>query len=231
MSAIVYVARYIVLSLSLIFTIAVLGLSARVTDTSVVFLGGAAPFEIINLVVAPLTIVALSTILCVGAFRQNAITSMIWVEVTTLTILWAAWIVVAVFATNVINFNFPLGSFYLQLCSQITAIQGLAWTVWVLLMGYSVTLGIMACVATSRGIPVWSKSVKDATFSPPAAQAQAQGAQVPPKPELQVNHQHALLHQLQALAPQNNGGGYGAPVIPNGMANPAPNQTSPYAQV
>lgn len=46
--------------LSLIFAIAVLGLSGRATDASILFLGGIAPFEIINLVVAPLTIVALS---------------------------------------------------------------------------------------------------------------------------------------------------------------------------
>ncbi|KAG9224461.1 hypothetical protein CCMSSC00406_0007654 [Pleurotus cornucopiae] len=245
MSVIVSIARYIVLSLSLIFAVAVLGLSARTTDTSILFLGGIAPFEIINLVVAPLTIVALSIILSVGAFRQNAITSMIWVEVTTLSIIWAMWVVVAVFATRVINFNFPLGCsayipFYLQLCSQITAIQGLAWTVFVLLMGYSVILGIMACVATSRGIPVWSKSVKDATFSHPSLN---QGVQMPPKPELQANHQHAHLQlpqqanyqqpSLQASALQNNGVGYSVPMSPDGtaLATTTPNQTPAYPQV
>ncbi|KAF4597744.1 hypothetical protein EYR40_008209 [Pleurotus pulmonarius] len=178
MSAIVYIARYIILSLSLIFAIAVLGLSGRATDASILFLGGIAPFEIINLVVAPLTIVALSII-------------------------------------------------------QITAIQGLAWTVWVLLMGYTLTLGIMARVATSRGIPVWSKSVKDATFSPASPN---QGVQMAPKPELQANHQHAHLqlplqanHQqpiLQGSAPQNNPLGYGVT-----HANPIPSQTPAYPQV
>ncbi|KAF9493347.1 hypothetical protein BDN71DRAFT_1108604 [Pleurotus eryngii] len=243
MLAVVSIARYIILSLSLIFAVAVLGLSARTTDTSILFLGGIAPFEIINLVIAPLTIVALSIILSVGAFRQNAITSMIWVEVTTLSILWAMWVMVAAFTTRVINLNFPLGCtayipFYLQLCSKITAIQGLAWTVWVLLMGYSIILGIMACVATSRGISVWSKSVKDATFSHPASPNQ--DVQMPPKLELQVNHQHAHLqslqqanHQqpsLQASALQNNGVGYG---VPDGMAHATStaNQTPAYPQV
>ncbi len=105
-------------------------------------------------------------------------------------------------------------------------------------MGYTLTLGIMARVATSRGIPVWSKSVKDATFSLSASPNQ--GVQMPPKPELQANHQHAHLQsQLQAnyqqpiiqgSAPLNNPLGYGAP---DGIthANPIPSQTPAYPQV
>lgn len=107
-------------------------------------------------------------------------------------------------------------------------------------MGYTLTLGIMARVATSRGIPVWSKSVKDATFSPASPN---QGVQMAPKPELQANHQHAHLqiplqanHQqpiLQGSAPQNNPLGYGVPVAPDGIthANPIPSQTPAYPQV
>jgi len=52
------------------------------------------------------------------------------------------------------------------LCRQHQAIEGLAFAAWILLMGYSVALLVLAIVASVRGVPnVWTGTVRDTNLS------------------------------------------------------------------
>ncbi|KAJ8516607.1 hypothetical protein ONZ45_g6100 [Pleurotus djamor] len=184
--------RYIVLGSSLLFSVVVLGLSANlITESNNDFRLPTLP-ETVGLVFSLFSMIGIATLLIVGFLRRGAITSMIATEISVLSFFWILWLALAALSTDWMNFSFLLGCQnyiprHMAFCTSLTAVQGISFVVWFALMGYSMTILIMAIVAQTRGNNVWRLSMDEVNFSEKkgqgnkvAAPMQAGSYQYPP---------------------------------------------------
>ncbi|KAL0953158.1 hypothetical protein HGRIS_004421 [Hohenbuehelia grisea] len=217
------IVRIVVLSLSLFFGIAVLSLSSHLTfeSTNVLFASQVPAFEAVGIAVGAITIVSLPVLLIVGLLRRGAFTSMIVFELSFLGFLCVLWLANAALDTDAAAFNFPLGCasytpFYQGLCSELSAMQGLSFVTWLLLMGYNTTLLIFVLVAASRGNKVWNLSVAEANFfqrnggmaieQPPKVEPVNTAYQYPPAQYPQAQVVPAPYNPNSGFAPSRNNG-------------------------
>ncbi|KAJ8518677.1 hypothetical protein ONZ45_g4268 [Pleurotus djamor] len=177
--------RYIVLGSSLLFSVVVLGLSANlITESNSDFRLPTLP-ETVGLVFSLFSMIGIATLLIVGFLRRGAITSMIVTEISVLSFFWILWLALAALATDWVNFAFSLGCQnyiprHMAFCTSLTAVQGISFVVWFALMGYSMTILIMAIVAQTRGNSVWRLSMDEVNFSEKKGQALNKAAAPPP---------------------------------------------------
>ncbi|TFK36711.1 hypothetical protein BDQ12DRAFT_736793 [Crucibulum laeve] len=160
-----YYARNLVLCLSLIFAIAVLGLSASwINATREVAI---TDFEILALVTSSLTVVLASLWLVVGQLRKNATFTRIATELCLIFVLWSLWLstgaLVVVWSSLLYPFKCadftPTGKSF---CNQFFGIEGLSFLNFVLLKVYWWTLLIMTL--RSNEAVAWTTSVRHADF-------------------------------------------------------------------
>jgi len=164
--------RLVIFSLSLLLSLAILGLTAHLLNISteqvhfVVF----PDFEAVSVVATSLSIISLALFVTVGAIRRGAFFNMIVVEFTTIVVLWVLWIVVAARTADwwvALGCNAPddeLSSLGVTFCHETVAIEGLSFLIWIILLIFLLTLIVYIIIGKSRGNTVWTVSVAEATF-------------------------------------------------------------------
>lgn len=161
--------RVVVLSLSLFFSIVVLGLAANYTQGSTVQLNIVYDFAILALLTGSLSILVLPIMLFVAATRKGAFTSKIIVELPCLFIFSVLWLVVGGLTATWSGLLYPFGCGGLlpgtaSWCEQFSAIEGLSFVTWIMLLAYTATLLTYAIIAHNRGNQVWNVGVNETTF-------------------------------------------------------------------
>lgn len=164
------VIRIGIFSLSIVFSLIVLGLNAYYISLTqpLYFI-----FSALGVATALLTILTVPVMLIVDSIRRGAFTSMIVVELVWLFILWVLWVATAGEAAATFNYYFPRGCIYASVdptanayCMELQAIQAFAFLNFFIFLGYTGTLLVFAIIAGSRGNSVWTSSVKESTFFP-----------------------------------------------------------------
>ncbi|KZP21764.1 hypothetical protein FIBSPDRAFT_860387 [Athelia psychrophila] len=166
-----HIARTVVFSLSILFSVIVLGLAANYTSESQSIGGITFDFAALAIATAVLTLVALPVMLIIDAVRSGAFTSMIVTELVTLLVLWVLWLATAAYTTNIFDLPFLFdGSCsyvfddYLPTCHEFQALMAFSYLTWLLLMVYSGIVLVMAIIGANRGERTWTTSVKEAGF-------------------------------------------------------------------
>jgi hypothetical protein len=147
------------------------------------------PFAAMGIATALLTFISLPIFLLVDVYRQGAWTSMIIVEIPTLTFLWVLWLSTAGLTASVYA---PLSAAQLcssvyagPACGEIQAILAFSFLNWLSLMAYASVLLVFVFIAQARGNPVWTGSVQSTNFFAPRRVQQQQ------------QQQHELHQQVQ----------------------------------
>jgi len=127
------------------------------------------PFVAFGLAIAVMTLLFLIPIMVIDVLRKGAVTSMIAFELAWTGLFWILWLAVAADATApgiFKNCNFEDDRVE-TICDQFPAIQGLAFFNWLLLLGWWVTLGVLAFNLRRRtnNPNLWRQSVADARIS------------------------------------------------------------------
>ncbi|KAH7886176.1 hypothetical protein F5I97DRAFT_1878095 [Phlebopus sp. FC_14] len=192
--------RIIVLTLTMVFSVVVLGLAAHLIWLTDLLIGSYFIFAALAIAAAGLSLVTLPIMLIVDCVRRGAFTSMIVVELVWLFILWVLWVATAAEAVVSTNIEFPVGCIYPeeptinQACHEFQAIEAFSFLNFILLFVYQCSLLTLAIVAASRGNQVWTSSVKDSNFSAPDSQApqhpmgQYTGTPAPQPPQMPQPH-------------------------------------------
>ncbi|KAG5340889.1 hypothetical protein E4T56_gene8201 [Termitomyces sp. T112] len=162
--------RLAALSLSLFLGLVVLGLTAHWIQVTTTVADETFDFEIVAIVAGILTVLTLPVMLVVGLIRRGAFTSMIAVELSTLTVLWVLFLTVGALTAQWNKILYPFGcgdTFDLNInqqgwCREFLAIMGSSFVVWIVLLLYTVTLLVMALIGKSNGHTVWTVSVEEA---------------------------------------------------------------------
>jgi len=167
-----YVARVVVLSLTIVFSIIVLGLAADLTSTTETYLNGAFTFASLGIASAVISIVTLPVLLLVDVLRTGAFTSMIVVELPWLLVNWVLWLATGALTAQfdqLLNNNCNLVSGVLATsCHEVQGIEGFSFLNWLLLMVYSIVVLVMAIIGSTHGHTTWTSSVKHANFLGPS---------------------------------------------------------------
>jgi len=106
-----------------------------------------------GIAVSVITIVSLIALIAVDLLRSGAFTSMVIVELVWLSVLWVLWLS----AASVIASWCGTG-----LCSDYSrGAEALCFLIWIILLGYTVTLLTFAIIGSKQGKKAWTSSVKD----------------------------------------------------------------------
>jgi len=171
-----HILRLVVLTISVAFSVVVLGLSADLIETTLSFLGAYFYFTPLAITSAAITTLTAPVLLICDAKRKGAFTSMIVVELPWLSVLWVLWLATAAEAVVANQFMYPegcaladgLGPPASTTCHEFVAVEAFAFIVWIILMGYCLLLLIFSIIGASRGHKVWTSSVKETNFLAPA---------------------------------------------------------------
>lgn len=152
-------------------------------------------FIFVGLTAGALTLLTLPAYLWIDHTRQGVFTSMIIVEMATLTIIWILWLVTASLSVSQVtlfndleclfgpsSFSDPFGNPFdnspqVDLavpCHATTAIEAFAFLSWFTLLGYAFVLLVFTFIASGRGHSVWTQSVKETNFFAPAVETAPQ---------------------------------------------------------
>jgi len=182
---VLYVVRVVVLTLSIVFSVIVLGLAAYLqsrTSVALDFLG-------LAIASAVITIVTLPVLLIVDFIRDGAFTSMVVVELSWLFVLWVLWLAtgadVAQQTSNFFSSCDSIFPIFNQVCHEVQATEAFSFLIWILLMVYSIAILVISIIASTRGNSPWTSSVKRGNFLVPATGAQSVTASQSP-----IMHQH-----------------------------------------
>jgi len=167
-----YIARLGVLTVSLVFSVIVLGLAANLTSETQTYFAVTYNFAALALASATISVVTLPVLLLVDILRNGAFTSMVVFELAWLFVLWVLWLATAALATqfnqDVFDSNCSLVRvFFVAACHQEQTIVAFAYLIWLILMVYTIVLLVMAIIGSSRGNKTWTTSVKHANFLGP----------------------------------------------------------------
>ncbi|KAI0347443.1 hypothetical protein BDW22DRAFT_1342241 [Trametopsis cervina] len=163
--------RTVVFGVLTVFSIIILGLAAHMIAETTTF-DFYFRFDAFALAIALLTILTLPAMWIVDILRRGAFTSLIFVELVWLGLLWVLWLTSAALSSNDWGSAdcglsvFFLPSWYTSSCGHGKAIIAFSWLNWVILTSYLVSLLFLSITANNRGAPVWRSSVREATFVP-----------------------------------------------------------------
>jgi hypothetical protein len=149
---------------------------------------------------SPVTFESFFFSLIVDAVRQGAWTSMIIVEMATLTVIWPLWVATASVSASqssptalstISVFTFCSGytdidSSLSTACSEFKAVEAMSFLAFITLLIYTFLLLVFTLIASARGHSIWTKPVKGTNFfapsvNPPEEPApQMAAAQYPP---------------------------------------------------
>lgn len=175
------IIRFVLFGFVLLFSLVELGLCAKdihVTKNGVFIDDGSEilflspfffPFAAFGLAISVLSLLFMIPIIAIDLIRKNPGSSVIAFELIWTGILWVLWLAVAADATAPGIFkNCDYEDDRLAtICHQFVAIQGLAFFNWLLLIGWWITLGIIAfrLRKKSNNANLWRQSVADARMS------------------------------------------------------------------
>ncbi|KAI0659638.1 hypothetical protein C8Q70DRAFT_889841, partial [Cubamyces menziesii] len=157
--------------------IIVLSLASHVTSLSEKYYAIYYAFEALGIAVGALTMVSIPVMIAIDFLRTGAFTSMVVVELSWLSVLWVLWLATAAQTadqTSVAFANCDFGNVILnQVCNETHAIEAFSFLAWIVLMGYTILLLVVALINGSRGAPMWMSSVKQMPSIVPAPLAGA----------------------------------------------------------
>jgi hypothetical protein len=202
-----------------LFACIVVALSGHFLSWELGLLGGYSPFAALAIASGALTLFTLPVYAIIDNKRNGAMTSMIIVEMVTITILWVLWVATASLMANTGNVNCNVSDIYYQIpasdltaCHEFQAIEAFSFLSFFSLLIYAFILLVFTMIAHNRGHAVWTSSVKETNFFAPGivppedAEKQAGGM-----PQQQQPYQYP-----PNFAPQQQG--YAPP--PQGFAPP-----------
>jgi len=127
--------------------------------------------------------------------RQGSFFSYIVLEISWLSVLWVLWLATGSYAAwtdgqiidaapDESSCNFGLFSIpgVVQGCEEIKAIMAFSFLLWILLMGYTVTLLVLAIRAQERGNSAWTTGVRDGVLFYSARKGMGGGGLIQPAP-------------------------------------------------
>jgi hypothetical protein len=182
--AVMPLVRLIVLSVSILFSVILLALSAHLHTSEKKLYANPEAFALVTLSASVLTLINSSVMIAVDITRRGVFTSMIIYELVSLYILSILFLAGGAMAADKLQifstvdcskisdlfFDFYDGDLVKQAetsCHENNAIEAFAFLTWILLFGYATALLILSIIAASRRKPVWFTSVKEAVFFPP----------------------------------------------------------------
>ncbi|KAI0632973.1 hypothetical protein C8Q77DRAFT_1043047, partial [Trametes polyzona] len=141
-----------------------MALGADLTALSLKYFNGTDNFESLGIAVGVLTMLTVSPMLIVDFLRTGAFTSMVLVELVWLSILWVLWLAEGALIADQTSSVFNTCQFEVallnQACNETRAMEAFAFLTWLLLLAYTATLLVVACLNHSRGAPIWTSSLK-----------------------------------------------------------------------
>jgi len=161
-----YAYRNFTLGLCLLLSIATLGLTAHSTHDTMSYGLVIFDFEGIGLFICSFSWIVFPVMLAIPEFRKNAYISYILSEVATIACMWALWVAFAVLVIQRRDYIFPSVNscdlaYFVLWCHELLAIQGMATTIFTLLLVYLLVLVLYVLVNQMMGNPIWLKSVKE----------------------------------------------------------------------
>jgi len=201
--AVMSILRLATLSLSILLSVILLGLSAHLHSLETQWADRPEAFPALIIVASVFTILNSATMIAIDLTRKGAIPLMIIYELVTLPILSVLFLAGGASSADRLEVNWDdtdcsmirvIYSDYPKLardaetaCHEYKAIQAFAFLTWILLLGYTIVLLVLSCIAASRGRPVWFTSVRDAQFFP-----QKQGPIISPPGQMVGSPQYVM---------------------------------------
>jgi len=166
------IVRTVTLGTTILFALIVMCISASLISlTEPLFYY---KFSALSLSTSLLTMFTVTPMFVIDMLRQGSIFSYIVVEISWLSFLWVLWLSSGSYAAwtdgqiinafpNESSCNFGLFSVpaAVEGCQEIKAIMAFSFLLWILLMGYTVTLLVLAIRAQERGNSAWNTGVRD----------------------------------------------------------------------
>jgi hypothetical protein len=158
--------RLVSLVTIVVFSIVTLGLAAHLTDYTNKLIGGYYTFAALAMASAMLSIVSIPVMLLVDTMKRSAFTSMIAFELIWLGFLWVLWLASAGSAAQANLTTFKGCHFFDSsvntACHEFGAIEAFSFLNWLILFGYTITLGIFSVRQARLGTSIWSLSLREA---------------------------------------------------------------------
>ncbi|KAK7461983.1 hypothetical protein VKT23_008415 [Stygiomarasmius scandens] len=202
----------------LVVSFAMMGIAGHMASTAQTFRHVVYDFQGLAIASAVLSLLMLTPIVVIGFLRQGAWLNMNVVEIPVAGFLWVLWFALAILCTEWAGIWYPNGcptvanSTTKTFCSELFAIEGLAFVVWIFLLGYVGSMIVICLIGKSRGHAVWLVSADTPTYfaydpnAKPAADLTGastyQTQQSYPPQQQQVYAQQQPLMQQQYTGPQ-----------------------------
>jgi hypothetical protein len=165
-------ARLVTFATTILFSLIVISLSANLISlTEPLFYY---KFSALALSTGLMTILTVTPMFVIDMMRQGSFFSYIIVEISWLSFLWVLWLSSGSYAAwtdGQITDAFPeesscdFGLFSVpgavQGCQEVKAIMAFSFLLWILLMGYTITLLVLAIRSQERGNAAWTTGVRD----------------------------------------------------------------------
>ncbi|KAJ7254554.1 hypothetical protein C8J57DRAFT_1347212 [Mycena rebaudengoi] len=182
MPAALSLVRLIALTVVSVFSLITLGLAGSLITTTMKFFNTYFPYAALGVAVAVLTLLSVPTMLVLEIVRPGSPSSWIITELSILPFLSILWL-----ATGANTAEMSPGFLFLYLdgcasgaflgttfgadtgaCQKTSAIEAFAFLNWIILMGYSGMVLVLALIASNRKQPaVWKSSVAELPMGAP----------------------------------------------------------------
>jgi len=166
--------RFGTFATTLLFSLIVLCISADLVSlTNAQSIYG---FSGLGLAIALITLITVGPMFLVDMYRQGSLFSYVIVEIGWLSVLWVLWLSTGGYAASSDNTIFNqfngascnFGDFapdgLTRACHETQAVVAFSFLIWILLMGYTVMLLVLAIRAQERGRPAWQTGVREGTL-------------------------------------------------------------------
>jgi len=166
------IVRVVTFATTILFALIVMCISASLIALTEPFFYY--KFAALSLSTSLLTMFTVIPMFVIDKHRQGSVFSYIVVEISWLSFLWVLWLSSGSYAAwtdgqiidafpNESSCDFGLFSVQgaVQGCQEIKAIMAFSFLSWIILMGYTVTLLVLAIRAQERGNSAWNTGVRD----------------------------------------------------------------------
>ncbi|KZT20665.1 hypothetical protein NEOLEDRAFT_1182397 [Neolentinus lepideus HHB14362 ss-1] len=163
------ILRLVVFVATLVFAVITLGVAADLLNLTETYFSDYLIFCVLAVVSASLTIITLPIMIVLDIVRQGAFTSTVVFELSWLFVLWVLWLATAADTTNANSLSFGGSCDYINPyinrgCQEFNVVEAFSYLIWIILMGYTITLLVLAIIGQTRGNEVWLTSVRDNAF-------------------------------------------------------------------
>jgi len=204
-----------------VFAFLELALGSAITNwTSTNFFGSYFSFAALGIATGILTFLTLPVLLFLSIKRQNAITSMVAIELGWTWFLWIMWLSTAGSAASVFWITDCTNHFDSEaetICREVQAFTAFGFLTWIILFAYNILLMVLVIRQHMRGnTSVWTVYIMEVDF---AASGPLSGSGIESKASPSFAPQYPPT-QVDAV-------NYAGPPV----MTPQPTTTSPYPQV